>query len=198
MLSTLVAVSCSSLLSISVMLANSTAVAFISFLLPCLCLKESHIHKSATTEFIPPSERVNDILKITGTKWPCLYTCVGVLVWQQLHVDIIYRQRLGPYLNQIRSTTMLTAASTNTITNTATPASRPGSRDSSSAFVQMVYNIFLGWITALYMNRIFTWAFRTHVHCTCSQNIFESYRYWITTYSFGLCPELSCKIWLVV
>jgi len=49
------------------------------------------------------------------------------------------------YLNEIRSTTILTAASTSTITitNTATPASRPGSRD-SSAYVQKVYNIFWG------------------------------------------------------
>ena len=49
MLSTLVAVSCSSLLSLSVMSVNSTVVIFMPFL-PCLCLKET-IHGRVWTKW---------------------------------------------------------------------------------------------------------------------------------------------------
>ena len=115
MLSTAIAVSCSSWLSISVMLVNSIALTFMPFL-PCLQLKETHTweyHKQSMHGL--PSEKWN------------MHLCKQRQVYLYGSSFMLYS--LGSHLHRIMKTPIQTAATTSTIIITAIPASRPGSVD---------------------------------------------------------------------
>jgi len=111
MLSTAIAVSSSSLLSLSDMSANSTAVIFMP-ILPCLCLKE---HENAINRVWTTYLKVKACTskkRDKVNKW-----CSKLMLSKYIQIRV--------YLHRITRTTMQTATSTSTITITATPASRP-------------------------------------------------------------------------